>query len=126
MVYIPPNRHAHQLLHEYAESLDESTIDKWRVRDRLPIYRMDLDRDAWRERLRKEGVRLLLVTAVHPGETHAFTRELDEEGFSVERRWSQELGFPIVAADDGFVIYRVDAEASSNQEPPRSTENSLP
>lgn len=73
------------------------------------------DYDAWLENLRAEGVQLLVVTRVNPGE--GAHNVADAEGFPVERGWADahpEVFEPLYGPREGdpwFRLYRVRSAA---------------
>ncbi|MGL4463744.1 MAG: hypothetical protein ACRC1K_16440, partial [Planctomycetia bacterium] len=97
-------------LRDYCHRWGIEEVRKSAVRDRLPIYRRDLDPTAWRRNLHALGVEYLFITTVHEGERHAFTKELDAEGFSSERKWADHAGFPLIAAQPQVRLYAVPDE----------------
>lgn len=106
VVYVAPNAHDDWQIHQFAKHVGAEKTQAAVVRDRLPIYRIELNRDDWLANLRRNHVDFLFLTSVHPGERHAFTAEMDSDSYSIERRWADEAGFPLIASGLDFRLYR--------------------
>jgi hypothetical protein len=105
VVDVAPNGRQGLRLDVYFRRWGPSEAAKRRVRDRFPAYRADLNRDAWLANLRAQNVDAVFITTIHPGERFAYESEMDGEHFPIERRWCEELGFPLLAEGSDFRIY---------------------
>ncbi|WP_145258362.1 hypothetical protein [Planctomycetes bacterium Pan216] len=115
VVYIAPSPTQGWFLHQHVEHHGPEATARTRVRDRFPIYRADRDRDDWRTNLERIGVDYLFLTTVHPNERHAFAGEMDPNGFSIERRWADELAYPLLAHGPNFRLYQVTPRSRSTR-----------
>ncbi len=108
--YINIDRHRDWLLHDYHREAQSRGQGLW-PNSRPGWDRMQPDSHAWLENLDAEGIQLLVVTRVNPGE--GAHNVADAERFPIERRWADSHPerfkplYGLAEKDPQFRIYRI-------------------